>query len=194
MSSHRPGQYAKGLTLLAAPNTYCIPPGKNHAHHSPSNSKARSAASATTSWTGRRQPYGEHTCPARSNQKTAEFVDRLVDASRDQTSTSVDGRVLANHAASEPVPSSVVWMMVQPSTWAALNRANDRATARLAGVGQFDFLSPPARCDRSDREACWQRAMELEAQGLDRDGVLELLLREGWAPPLAIRTMMRLGR
>ena len=52
----------------------------------------------------------------------------------------------------------------------------------------------PAPSDRSDREACWQRAMELEAQGLDRDGVLELLLREGWAPPLAIRTMMRLGR
>ena len=52
----------------------------------------------------------------------------------------------------------------------------------------------PAPSDRSDREACWQRAMELEAQGLDRDGVLELLLREGWAPPVAIRTMMRLGR
>lgn len=46
----------------------------------------------------------------------------------------------------------------------------------------------------SDRAACWARVLELEEEGLDRDEMVELLVGEGWSPPVVFLSLMRLRR
>ena len=46
----------------------------------------------------------------------------------------------------------------------------------------------------SDRAACWARVVALEAEGLDRDEMVDLLVAEGWSPPVVFLSLMRLRR
>lgn len=46
--------------------------------------------------------------------------------------------------------------------------------------------------DPNDREACWQRALALDAAGIDH--IDEVLIAQGWSPPLAIMAAMRVRR
>ena len=43
----------------------------------------------------------------------------------------------------------------------------------------------------NDRAACWARARELHDAGVD---VLEVMLTEGWSPPLVISATLKLRR
>lgn len=53
-------------------------------------------------------------------------------------------------------------------------------------------MSDSARtADPNARDACWARALELHDAGAD---VLEVMLTEGWSPPLVIAATLKLRR
>lgn len=53
-------------------------------------------------------------------------------------------------------------------------------------------MSDSARtADPNERDACWARALELHDAGAD---VLEVMITEGWSPPLVIGATLKLRR